>query len=55
MPFQRIPTHPGVILQKEFLEPLEITQRALVTHLMIPVQRVNEIVKGKRGASPDTD
>ncbi len=54
IPTQRIPTHPGVILQKEFLEPLELTQRALATHLKIPVQRVNEIIKGKRGISPDT-
>ncbi len=54
IPSNRTATHPGVILQKEFLEPLEITQRALATHLRIPVQRVNEIIKGKRGVSPDT-
>lgn len=54
IPAQRCAVHPGVILQHEFLEPLAITQRALVTHLKIPVQRVNEIVKGKRGISPDT-
>ncbi len=54
IPVQRCAVHPGVILQKEFLEPLEFTQRALATHLKIPAQRVNEIVKGKRGVSPDT-
>ena len=54
IPSNRTATHPGVILQKEFLEPLEFTQRALANHLNIPVQRVNEIIKGKRGISPDT-
>lgn len=54
LPENRIPTHPGVILSEEFLEPLEISQVALAAHLGIPVQRVNEIVRGKRGISPDT-
>ncbi len=39
---------------KEFLEPLELTQKALASHLNIPVQRINEIVRGKRGITPDT-
>ncbi len=50
----RIATHPGVILLKEFLEPLGLTQKALATHIGIPIQRVNEVVRGKRGVSPDT-
>jgi addiction module HigA family antidote len=54
IPSNRIATHPGVILLKEFLEPLELTQKALATHVGIPVQRVNEIVRGKRGVSPET-
>ena len=54
IPTNRTSTHPGIILLKEFLEPLEITQKALATHLGIPVQRVNEIVRGKRGITPDT-
>jgi addiction module HigA family antidote len=41
-------------LLKEFLEPLELTQKALATHVGIPVQRVNEIVRGKRGVTPET-
>ncbi|HEX9801588.1 MAG TPA: HigA family addiction module antitoxin, partial [Thermoanaerobaculia bacterium] len=48
-PEKRIPTHPGEILSEEFLKPLAITQVALAAHLGIPVQRVNEIVRGKRG------
>ena len=54
IPENRIPTHPGEILLAEFLEPLELTQVALARHLSIPTQRVNELVRGKRGVSPDT-
>jgi addiction module HigA family antidote len=54
IPKQRISTHPGVILLKEFLEPMKLTQKALAEHLGIPVQRINEIIKGKRGVSPNT-
>lgn len=54
IPTHRIPTHPGVILLEEFLEPMNITQVALANHLSIPVQRINEIIKGKRGITPET-
>ncbi len=54
IPSNRTATHPGVILLKEFLEPLGITQKALALHIDIPVQRMNEIVRGKRGISPET-
>lgn len=54
LPENRVSTHPGEILKEEFLEPLEITQVAFAKHLEIPVQRVNEIVRGKRGITPET-
>jgi len=54
IPSNRVATHPGVILLKEFLEPMELTQKALANHVGIPVQRVNEIVRGKRGITPET-
>ena len=54
IPSNRAATHPGIILLKEFLEPMGQTQRALAEHLGIPTQRVNEIVRGKRGVSPET-
>lgn len=54
IPSNRIATHPGVILLKEFLEPLNVTQKALALHLGVPVQRINEIVRGKRGVTPET-
>jgi len=54
LPTDRIPTHPGKILQGEFLKPLEITQVAFAKHIGVPVQRINELVRGKRGITPDT-
>lgn len=54
IPSNRVATQPGVILLKEFIEPLGLTQKALAVHIGVPVQRVNEIVRGKRGVSPDT-
>lgn len=53
-PAHRIPTHPGEILLKEFLGPLDLTQVTLADHLDVPVQRINEIVRGKRGVTPET-
>jgi addiction module HigA family antidote len=54
IPSNRTATHPGIRLLKEFLEPMGITQKSLAMHVGIPMQRVNEIVRGKRGVSPDT-
>ena len=54
IPKNRISTHPGTILLKEYLKPMGLTQKKLADHLDIPIQRVNEIVRGKRGISPDT-
>ncbi|MDO9302030.1 MAG: HigA family addiction module antitoxin [Anaerolineales bacterium] len=54
LPENRIPTHPGEVLLEEFLHPLELSQVAFAKHIGVPVQRVNEIVRGKRGISPDT-
>jgi len=54
IPKNRITTHPGTILLKEYLEPMGLTQKELADHLDIPIQRINEIVRGKRGVSPNT-
>jgi addiction module HigA family antidote len=53
-PKHRVPTHPGEILREEFLAPLGQTQVALAEHLKVPVQRINELVRGKRGVTPET-
>jgi len=54
LPEHRTSTHPGVILLKEFLEPMSLTQTDLAKHLGVSIQRVNELVNGKRGITPDT-
>lgn len=54
IPKSRIPTHPGQILLEEFLNPMELAQTTLAAHLGVPVQRINELVKGKRGITPET-
>ncbi len=54
LPENRIPAHPGEILQREFLDPLGVTQVALARHLGVPTQRINEIARGKRGVTPET-
>ena len=54
LPKNRIPTHPGEILLEDFLKPLGVSQVALAEHLDIPVQRINELVRGKRGVTPET-
>ena len=54
IPENRIPTHPGEVLLEEFLKPMGITQRRLAKHMGVSVQRVNEIVRGKRGVTAET-
>lgn len=48
------PVHPGEILLKDFLEPLELTQYRLAKGLSVPPRRINEIVHGKRAITADT-
>jgi antitoxin HigA-1 len=54
IPTNRLPTHPGEILAEEFLAPLGMSQTALAAHLTVPVQRINELINGKRGVTPET-
>jgi len=54
IPENRVPTHPGEVLNEEFLVPLGISQTALAAKLGISVQRINELVNEKRGITPET-
>jgi addiction module HigA family antidote len=54
LPNNRISAHPGEVLLHEFLVPSGLTQAELARALRIPQNRVNEIVKGKRGITADT-
>jgi len=46
--------HPGKILFKEFLQPLNISAYKLAKDIEIPQTRVSEIIKGKRRITADT-
>jgi addiction module HigA family antidote len=48
------PVQPGELLQKEFLEPIGLSQNRLALALGVPARRVNEIVLRKRGTTADT-
>jgi addiction module HigA family antidote len=54
IPENRIPTHPGEMLREEFLKPMALPQTKLAEKLNISVQRINEIVNGKRAVTPET-
>ncbi len=54
VPKYRSPTHPGEMLQEEFLMPMALTQRELAAAIHVPYQRINEIINGKRGITPST-
>lgn len=54
VPTDREPTHPGEMLLREFLLPLSMTQRDLASAINVPYQRINEIVRGRRGVTPST-
>ena len=54
MPRNRPPTHPGEMLLEEFLRPLEMTQAEAARRMRIPLNRLNELIRGKRGVTADT-
>jgi antitoxin HigA-1 len=45
--------HPGEILREEFLAPLDLPARALATALQVPAPYINDVVREKRGVTPD--
>ncbi len=53
LPKHRPPTSPGRLLQC-FLKDYELTQSRLAELTDMQLQRINQIVKGKRGVTPDT-
>ena len=54
LPKSRPPAHPGEILLEEFLKPLGMSQAELAEKIKVSYPRVNEIINGKRGVTPDT-
>ena len=48
------PIHPGEILLEDFLKPIGMTPNALSKALRVPPTRINDIMRARRGVTPDT-
>jgi len=46
--------HPGEILNRDFLEPMNITPYALAKAIGVDQTRISQLIKGKRSFSADT-
>ena len=52
---QRIaPVHPGEVLLEEILKPMGISQYRLARSLGVPVQRIHDLVHGRRAMTADS-
>lgn len=51
---KRPPTHPGEMLRLEFLEPMGLSQAEAARRMRISTNRLNELVRGKRGVTAET-
>ncbi|NLF83128.1 MAG: HigA family addiction module antidote protein [Candidatus Gastranaerophilales bacterium] len=45
----------GEILKEEFMEPYGLSQNALARAIFVPPNRINQILKGTRRITADTD
>ena len=50
----RPPTPAGEMLLEEFLRPAGLTQRQAAEKMGVPLNRLNELIRGKRGVTADT-
>ena len=48
------PITPGEILREDFMEPLGISMNQLSRDIVVPPNRISEIVNGKRSITADT-
>ncbi|MCK5113974.1 MAG: HigA family addiction module antidote protein [Phycisphaerae bacterium] len=54
MPRKMKPTHPGEILQEDFLKPLGLSQYRVAKDIGVQPTRINQIVKGKMSITAQT-
>ncbi len=52
---QLAPIHPGEMLREDLLVPLGLSANRLARDLRVPVTRISEILRGRRGITADTD
>jgi addiction module HigA family antidote len=48
------PIHPGEILEEDFMRPLGLSANALAKRIDVPVTRISEMMRGRRGITADT-
>jgi len=48
------PLHPGEMLREEFMNPLGLSASSLAMALRVPVTRISEIIRERRGITADT-
>ena len=48
------PVHPGEVLHEDLMKPLGLSINKLARELRVPVNRMSEIVNGRRGITADT-
>ena len=48
------PVHPGEVLREDFLLPLGMSANSLAQALRVTTTRINDIVRERRGITPDT-
>lgn len=51
---KRVTTHPGEMLDEEFLKPLNMSARALAKEIGVPANRLTEMIAKRRGMTADT-
>ena len=49
-----VPIHPGEFLREDFLVPLGLSANDLALALRVPVTRITEILRERRGITADT-
>ena len=45
----------GEMLKEEFIEPYNLTQNKLANAILVPPNRIHQIIKGQRRITADTD
>lgn len=53
LPENRIPTHPGEVLEDEFLKPLGISSAQFAKHIGESTLLVNQIIRGQHAVTPE--
>ena len=48
------PIHPGEILKSDFMDPYQLSARALARRISVPANRITGLINGDRSITPDT-